>query len=220
MRSHTASIALSISLCLALVGCTTPRVPPPSAVVPDVAEVTEQRVAQVWERTGLEGTVERPDVQPSANRSFAALSACIDDAGITEWMMTDGPDGPGFQTTGAANTAEVQLAMYECFARHPTETLGRGVSLTTEQLDYLYDYYRSWVIPCLALDEITVLGAPTRDEFHTPLYEGWSPYAATTSIRTKKEYKAAVAQCGSPYADLDLDGIDLGSDLTTYSVIG
>lgn len=220
MRTRTLSLLLVAALSVTVAGCTERREPPPPPDAPDAEVVTQQRIDQVWERSGLEATVERPQVEPSADRSFEALSACISDEGIDDWMMSDGPDGPGLDAMSASNTVDVQLALYVCFARHPTKTLSDGASMSPEQLDYLYDYYGSWLIPCLASQSIAVIQAPSREEFVSGVWTGWTPYSSAPAIDTAEEYEAALAVCGGPFADLDLSGVDISGDSMTISVAG
>ena len=211
MIVRAASILLVGAVTFALAGCVTPREPPPSLSAEDLELATEQRIDLAWAHTGLEGTVERPDVVPTAERTFDDLATCIADLGVVEWSMSDSPQEVGLDAISGLNTVEVQLGMYECFALHPVATMSDVVPLTRDQLDYLYDYYSTWLIPCLASKSIPVTQAPTREEFRTPIWQGWSPYSAAISITTPDEYDAIVSACGGPYADLALGGAEPGS---------
>jgi hypothetical protein len=60
---------------------------------------------------------------------------------------------------------------------------GQGTSvdeslLTIEERDYVYDYYRQWLAPCLTLAGYPIHGAPPRSKFIADwLKPGWwSPY--------------------------------------------
>lgn len=49
------------------------------------------------------------------------------------------------------------------------------------QIGYLYDYYSTWVVPCLAKLGRVSLRTPTRDAFITNFAaEGWPPYVGHT----------------------------------------
>lgn len=204
MIARAASIALAVATVVGLTGCVTPREPPRGPSEADRAEIVERRIDQAWMRTGLTGTVDRPVVEVSDDVSFAALAACIDSYGITGWNLYDSPDGMGFNLDSGVNTAAVQLAMFTCFAQHPVDPVPDRPLLSRAQLDYLYDYYGSWVIPCLALESITVQRIPTRDQFMLPAWRGWTPYNSSSSITTEQAHADAVDKCGDPYADLDV----------------
>jgi hypothetical protein len=211
MNRRPASLGLAAVLIVLLAGCTTPRQPPPGATAEETAALLEMRVDQAWLNTGLEGVAERPAVERvDEPANFDELAECLSDAGLVDWGMSDGSTGPGLAVSRTPS-ADEQLIFYTCFAQHPTDVIMGGVRLSRAQLDYLYDYYRSWVIPCLALDSITVPDAPTRQEFAAEAWHGWNPYRQAPGIVTEQEYRDAIERCGPVYADLDVvDPFDQG----------
>lgn len=205
MIARAASLALAGVLAVVLAGCVTPREPPPPPDATDLADVAQLRFDQAWQRSGLQGTAEKPDIKPLGEASFEALSECIAAAGVEEWMMSDGSDGVTLDA-GINADADEQLALHLCFAQHPVGSVGGRIALSRDQLDYLYDYYKSWVIPCLALESVSVLRVPTREEFLSAEWQGWTPYNGTESLPSEYDRAEAMETCGDPYADLDLVG--------------
>jgi len=48
--------------------------------------------------------------------------------------------------------------------------------LSSSELDYVYDYYVSELVPCLALQRLSLGFAPTRAEFSSAGWISWDPY--------------------------------------------
>ena len=204
MTLRVASIGLSIVLLVALAGCTVPREPPAGVSAEETAALLETRIDQAWMNTGLDGLVERPVVdRGTVAADFNELAECLGDSALEEWGVSDGSTGPGLVAVDTP-TIDEQLDFYTCFAQHPTDVVMGGVRLSRAQLDYLYDYYRSWVIPCLALDSITVSSVPTRSEFSRDFWQGWNPYDHAPALITDADYNEAIGRCGPVYADLDV----------------
>ena len=225
MIARRASVGLSIVLLVALAGCTVPREPPPGVTAEETAALLETRIDQAWMNTGLDGLVERPEVdRGTVAADFNELAECLVDTGLTDWGMSDGSTGPGL-AAAEAPTPDDQLIFYTCFAQHPTDVVMGGIRLSREQLDYLYDYYRSWVIPCLALDSITVSSVPTRSEFGRDFWQGWNPYDQAPALVTDADYNEAIGRCGPVYADLDVidpfgrGAVDFGATTTSVTTI-
>ena len=65
---------------------------------------------------------------------------------------------------------------------------------SSEQIEYLYNYHRSWLVPCIESRGIAVDDAPTRAEFAANAGQ-WDPY---TSVARDDPGAAhdAVAYCG------------------------
>ena len=91
-------------------------------------------------------------------------------SGVVNWGYdaTEGLFIPG----DSATTSE-QLQFYWCFEKYPTVDL-----LTRAQIDFIYDYYVRWLIPCLESNGYNVMNAPSRRAFRDadPSIERWNPY--------------------------------------------
>lgn len=218
--TRVAIVGLAVALGVGLSACVTPREPPPGPTESETAARNQQRADQAWANTGLEGTVDRPSAPvSSAPASFDELAECLDSSGLTDWGVGDGSDGPEFSLGGAGQNAQQQkLAFYVCFASHPADVMFGEVRLSDAQLDYLYDYYRSWVMPCLALDSVVPTRVPTRSEFTSRTWSGWNPYDYSELPYFEQEYVDAIQRCGPIYADLDVvDPFHRGEAASTIS---
>lgn len=212
-------VVIGTVLVLAVTGCS-PAPPPPSYTDEERTEFFEKRLDAAWANTGLEGVVDRPDLAAGIGDRYAAdnwfsLSTCMFDTGLDGWGLGESRGGPRF--TGASNDElppEQQLAAYRCFAQYPVTDSFRNVLLTDDQKQYLYDYYRRWVVPCLRTHryEINLAFFPTEALLIESIGE-WNPYDVIVggpnfSPETGLS-EDALAQlhelCGSPSADLDVD---------------
>lgn len=201
-----ASVAVVSVLSVALAGCVTPREPPPGPSVSELENRAASRIDLAWANTGLEGKVDRPSVaMVSATATFDQLAACVDSSGCSNWGIGDGIDGPELSLGGAGEYPEQQqLSFYICFASYPADLTFGEVRLSDAQLDYLYDYYRSWVMPCLAIDDVVPTRVPTREEFTSGEWRGWNPYDYSDLPASVLDYADAIHRCGPIYADLDV----------------
>jgi hypothetical protein len=129
-----------------------------------------------WQLSGLQGIVVRPDYVPApivTDREWDRLMLdCMDRAGVGQWGYDE---GSGLFVEGARPSASDQLAFYWCFAAYPRVEL-----LSAEQLDFVYDYYQRWLIPCIEMRGYNVMNAPTRKAFveADPDLDQWGPYGA------------------------------------------
>lgn len=207
MRGHAASI-LFVVLCLT--GCSS-HVPPPSYTDEQLVAHYTARMEAAWVNTGLEGQVDRPrppmslDQQVNAE-SLDPFSACVVDLGLNGWGMGDESGGPAFtSSSGEELPPEVELGVFACFAEYPAAAEPSRFLLTDAQQDYLYDYYQQWVIPCLESKGYAVDFFPDRSRF-TDSGGGWIPYFMVNADGLEaSDYERMVAQCGDPFADLDVE---------------
>ena len=171
-----AAIALA-----ALSGCTATTALPEPLSDTELDERVTAELDRQWEFTGLDGVVERP--QPPVEKvtsidGFSAeFSQCMADAGFAAWGVSErGLDMTMVNSDRAPSTPEQQLSFYRCTARFP------GVdTLSPAQQDFVYDYYRSWLIPCIELQGYEITAPPTREGFHTSRADvgwQWAPYGA------------------------------------------
>ena len=129
-----------------------------------------------WRLAGLEGIVVRPDYVSApivAERDWDRLMLdCMDRAGVGQWGYDE---GSGLFVEGGEPTASDQLAFYWCYAAYPKVDL-----VSAQQLDFIYDYYQRWLIPCLEIRGYNVMNAPSRDAFvdAEPGGEQWGPYGS------------------------------------------
>jgi hypothetical protein len=204
MTLRLAHPALAALVALGLVACVPTSTVPSGPSDEETAAIIATRIDQAWANTGLEGRVERPSVQrESEPATFDQLAECFATEGISGWGLSDGATGPALTVEGGATDAEL-ASFYWCFARYPTDTPLGTLRFTDEQLEYLYDYYRSWVIPCLALSSVEISSVPTREQFLSGNWSGWTPYDHAEALSDEDAYHEAVRTCGDKYGRLDV----------------
>jgi hypothetical protein len=191
-RRASGIVAAAASGLLVIAGCTATPLPEG----PSDAEI-EKRVATEldwqWGLTGLEGVVARPVVElkgPPSQYSIG-FGECMSDAGFSGW----GYDDSGLVLDDGDPTDEQRLAFYVCNAEYPSVD-----PLSTAQLEYVYDYYERWLIPCLALHGYEQHDpVPTRESFvGDPVQDGfrWSPYSSIYfTPATESAYVELQAEC-------------------------
>ena len=104
-----------------------------------------------------------------------AIAGCMNSAGYPQYVG----NGTSISNGGSdiTNELEQQLDLNVCLTEYPLlPDLSNSVNL--EQLDYLYDYFRDFLIPCLSVAGHPITGEiPTRAQFVVIQAEPhWHPY--------------------------------------------
>ena len=166
-----------LAVALLLAGCST-TVP----AGPDTTELdayTERTLEAAWATVPRGGP--RPDVprvRYISNAEYVPVMAqCMNEQGAT------------------GDSRAREIAWYVCQAKYPVSPDEYRV-LSDAQVDYLYDYYQRWTIPCLA-SHGRVVTLIARDEF---VDRGglWNPLYSTDEAAevTDDEYATLNDQCG------------------------
>ena len=202
-RKQSLSTAAALSALFTLVGCVHVA-EPPVTTTEESAEVFEEMLAKSWISTGLSETMERPVVVTGSSLSAEewdlAWHACMQEQGFPDFQIYyEGYEGMALYAFSNNVPIEiepaVQLASFECMARHSFDPSDH-VLLTDAQLDYIYDYYESWVMPCFVQNDTFPRAIPTREEFHN--YGGlWTPYdSADAVLDGRMTHDTLVELCG------------------------
>jgi hypothetical protein len=168
-------------------GCTA-RPLPPGPTDADVARYYDAIADSHWDALGFGPSVERPATpatQFSTPETWAAsVARCMNDAGFDEYSAQGGsltitePD-PNPST-------EQKLASYICELSYQPAAV-TGQILSAAQLDYVYDYYLRFLIPCLELQGETLDDVPSREAFVAQSALGpWSPYWGIVTRDTER----------------------------------
>ena len=199
-----ASMVLAVGIALVATGCVSARVVPPGPTPGELTISVSARLDQAWFNTGLDGLVERPEVElveaVDDEDGFFQLAECLGKHGYAGFGMSDGPEGVQLQPiSGDLPTEQMQLDFYTCFAGAPTLQQNTQPVLSSAQLQYLYDYYQESVIPCLEVAGIHIETVPTREVYLSNPYGTWTPYEPQV-FTTGLTYDQAVQRCGDPHA--------------------
>ena len=180
----------------------------PAAAGPTGEEVQRSNQAfdeATWFALPISQSMPRPLVARQAALTSAdwieALVDCSFDVPNVN-SMSAGPEGVVFEPTSAGFDDSAQLKLYECAVAHPLTggDLGGDEVLAPAQVEYLYDYYVRWVVPCLARNGYQFATVPDRASF-IETYGAWSPYSVLktpdgTDVQTDRLMNLATATCG------------------------
>lgn len=200
--------ALAVIALVTLTACI-PIARPPAVSEGSAARAYEEVLSRSWDSTGLAATMERPpDVEGSPlnySEWQSSLFLCMGDKGYTSFGFGfDPPKGYWIQIEDYAPERRdaVQLAFFACLQAY-SQGVGGGEVKSTPQLEYIYEYFESWLVPCLAQHGFPPQTVPTRSEFLT---SGgvWSPYFETELFTASSDrYDEVFAECGPEQPALD-----------------
>lgn len=180
-------------------GCSATTPPPVGPTEAELNATVRAELDRQWQFTGLDGVVPRPVLEVESigteNGISVEFGECMSAEGFQSWGFSS---DSGLQLSGTASsdaepTVEQQLAYYRCNARFPLVD-----TLTAGQLDFIYDYYQRWLIPCIESAGYPVAAPPTRKNFVTaePEYGWrWEPYSALGEYPGDAQYAALRAEC-------------------------
>lgn len=190
------AIAAVVASVVLLTGCATQLPVPGEASAYQVLAAQQLQLRATWDLTGLGGKFEQPEYRVVARDPDVweqAVAACMAGSGVT--LRHARSDGDGYRAVlprGDKLTNVTQRLWYRCFAQNQPEPLIASDS----QLEYLWNYYHRWVIPCVRLEGYALNRLPSKKQFLATKSFQWSPYGATTAILTDDQYLTLVAQCG------------------------
>ena len=219
MRAAAVLAAAAASLVL-LSACATEPPPPTGLTDAQLAALARPILDAQWNaiEPHLAGAA-RPSVERvrfvTPSEQVTAVAACLDGLGYADGAMVFSADGFIIQTTPILDGVRYQLDAYTCQAEYPVDPRVYG-ALSTAQLDYLYDYYRRWTIPCLNANDYPVPVLPTRQEFLETGSPDWTPYYNSSASGGTVPPTVLRGRCGvvppglfpSEYVDAVRDGQD------------
>jgi hypothetical protein len=198
-----AFIAAAFVLCGGfLSGCV--AVPPPQPSDDDaIAAFNESMLSMTWQNTGLDTITERPRFQqgPALEQSpwLDATFACMTEQGLGNYGLGFSP-GSGFELYGPdSSTAQDPsdlLAFYTCVAANALVPDEGFSALSDEQLDYIYDYYQDWLVPCVIMQGYHFTDVPSRIEFRA-LGGQWRPFYSVDISISGADYEELERLCGA-----------------------
>ena len=186
MKAHAAAL---VAAAFVLSGCT---LAPPAGPTESELDAYHARVLdQVWANTRLEGIVDRPEVGVVATLDpsnwIKTIYTCLGERGVTEFGFVYGAD-TGLALHAADGRSPMgeraQLAFYRCAAQYRldgADIFGSERLRSTAQLEYIYDYYAEWVVPCMLRTGYVVTYAPSREDF-VASQGRWNPYFTVRDV--------------------------------------
>ena len=165
-------VVLLLSGCVSVVSLPAPRLSDA-----EIVELNDARLEQAWEYSGLSVTLKGTDtpVQVVAAEDWAhAYVVCMNAAGYDEYLVME--SGGSYGDYSAVEDREERAAIVVCSTRVMLDPALFN-QLNHAELDLWYDYFEQVLVPCLALQQVEVINAPTRAEFQNT-FGGWNPYWA------------------------------------------
>lgn len=163
---------------LALAGCTVAPAPERGLSEEEKDIIRQHQTEGLWAATGLyadQRPVSPPVTVVSLDDWAAAYVKCMNNAGFYRYDVAEGGGISVERTSGERSDLE-RLTVYLCTMSFELE--GQFDSrYSAAQIEYLYDYYRDELVPCMASRGFTVTEVPTRSEFEFGL-GSWHPYLA------------------------------------------
>jgi len=165
------------AISLVLTGCVPTReIPSGEMSDEDTQLVLERNMNWFWEELQLDDAKRPPDptVEYIAPDQWATvLSQCMTDRGFDDYVESGG----GLQLGNYLADEEESIAWYLCQSTYQSDPREFG-GFNTSQLEYLYDYNRDILVPCLEGHGINVDTAPPRSQAARIDGDsvGWSPY--------------------------------------------
>ena len=180
---------------LLLAGCTAvPMDEPLTGLAPEEEVLYAQSFALQWSGIEVPDAPEVPVVAyvPSAGWG-TVVAGCMNAAGYDQYSATRS----GMSYPSRDSEAET-LALYTCIGQYPVQA-DFSAYANKAQLEYLYDYFRNSLVPCLAARGYIVPGtAPSREEFtELTVQPRWNPYNALRERPTEAVRESCPA---SPFA--------------------
>ncbi len=164
--------ALLLSGCVSVV-----NLPAPGLSDAEIIELNDEMMEQAWDYSGLSVTLQGADspVQVVAPEDWApTYVACMSAAGYDQYVVME--EGGSYGDFGAVEDPAEQAAILVCSTRVMMDPALYNQRNHAE-LDLWYDYFEQVLVPCLALQRIEVINAPTRSEFQDS-FGSWNPYWA------------------------------------------
>ena len=179
--------------------------PPAGPSQADIDNYVQRMLDETWINTGLSGELEQPpavDVPPLSDDLWGdAFYACMAGLGY-DLVSYSWSDGGGYQLSDAngqrVDDPDQQLAFYDCVSRNPRDPSSSGELVTLAGLEYAYDYYLRWTIPCIRAQGYTFDLMFERNEFvgDGTQNPGWSPYYSVPDLADPADFERLRAVCG------------------------
>jgi len=199
------AVCVGVALCAVLAGCTPPRPDIPGPTANAIERFTERQLVSMWGTITVPYDLRRPKIEPVRMIRDDEYGRVMDDC-LRGFSTHDYRNLYGYrliaqEPEGIRDEILEGVAWYVCMAQYPVDPSGSGL-LSKRQLDYLYDYYRRWVVPCLILNGYDPGPVPLRKtfvsnglagNFWSPTDELWGEFGFTDA-----EFSLVEAKC-SPY---------------------
>ena len=208
-RSRSLSVLAAVTAAavaaVVLGGCGTEVQKPAGPTDAEVAAYHEAVREGTWQAARLAKSGRTPPVVVEAIEVPVelwdeAIRECMADAGFDaiEYYSTGSPED-GYtlldRSGQAFKSRKARLAWYGCIATIQYDPVEFGELVSEAQLEYIYDYFARWTLPCLTLHGQTVTMPPRESFVEDSAYRWWSPMW-NVQTDTEEEYNVLLDACG------------------------
>jgi hypothetical protein len=199
VTSFVRLIGISVGVAVVVSGCATSPTSPPLPTSHEVLIFALQNLNGDWDTdsslTDRHASYDGDIRIAEANTLDIAFAKCVGDAGYAEYSI----DRFGTLSISGPPAAESQIergVRHYCDFPHQFSEPSTAL-LSSKEREYLYEYYRKWLVPCLAVAGYQVSDLPTRSAFISDwLTPGWwSPYDALQPVPIMKNMAFLHAKC-------------------------
>lgn len=177
--------------------------PPAAPSAADFNQFHARMLELTWDGFAYPPALSAPPVRPVEGLDPAAwgtaLHSCMEAAGYPDfgysWSNSEGYVLLTVRREAVFDRAEM-MAFYFCVAEHPLLPGDNGMLVSAGQLEYVYDYYARWTVPCLIDHGYKLRRMLSRQDFIAAMGE-WAPYWELP-IYSEADLDRVVALCG-PY---------------------
>ena len=177
------------------------QAPPPAPSTADFDEFHARMLALTWAGFALPPSLDAPPVTPGVGFERAAwgaaLRACMKDAGYPDFGYTFSNEAGYVLLTVRRETVldpSQQVTFYFCAARHPLLPDERRLLVGAGQLNYVYDYYLRWTVPCLIDHGYKLRRILSREQFVAASGQ-WVPYWELP-MYSAADHERVIGLCG------------------------
>lgn len=175
--SSIGAVAVLGIACLLLAGCVPVReVPTGGLSDTEVRMLLDRSIDNIWSSMALDDAKRPPDpaiVFIDQDDWAPTMASCMTDQGFVGYVG----DESGLQLGNYSEREAESIAWYLCQVTYQSDPNDYG-GLNGRQLEYMYDYNRDVLVPCLEAHGVEVGTPPDREAAVTVGGDsaGWNPY--------------------------------------------
>ncbi|CAN5317795.1 hypothetical protein BH11ACT4_BH11ACT4_25180 [soil metagenome] len=172
-----------------LVGCAPQVELPPGPTTAEIEAFQAKASASWWDlmQPGVDPPPVRRVQYVTSDQQRAAVQECIDQAVALD----------------ASSQSVSQWVCYQRFPLDPSDPALQRNTLSPAQLEYLYSFFISRLVPCLRLLGYRVTGDPGHDRFiaESTGFPSWDPYyALQPKPLSSSQWANLLGSCPPPFA--------------------
>lgn len=176
MLARPAALALVPLLAMVLGACSLYRPLPEPLTSEQVQSIVEEERRLYWDAIAPGEPFPDVDVVQTvdADTGWSFVLECVEELDIPGVIVAGG----GITTEGVDASQELERAIFLCNSAYPVDYSSPTDFgyFSPAELEYLWNYFATYLVPCLRAHGWDVRGMPSRESFVSVPYVTWSPY--------------------------------------------